>query len=73
MQVWQHILAQGEPLIEIFLIEVAWLPSEGVQYQPVFLLRDFDTWDPGTRAVRKLDSLLGIAAVVQPEFYLRLI
>ena len=47
VQVRHHILAQGEALVEILLVEVTRLPCEGVEDETILLLGDLDTWDPG--------------------------
>ena len=68
-----HILAQGEALVEILLVEVCRLPCEGVEYEAILLLGDLDTWDPGALTFGELDGFLRVAAVVQPELYLVLV
>ena len=73
VQVRHHILAQSEALIEILLVEVTGLPSEGVEDETVLLLGDLDTWDPGALTFGELDGLLRVAAVIQPELYLVLV
>ena len=73
MQLRHHILAQGEALVEILLVEVNGLPGEGVEYETVLFLCDLDTWDPRTLTLGELDGLLRVAAVVQPELYLVLV